>query len=142
MRLVPLKFFTAEIKEFIHSKVLHGFPPPSNPQFNILLKYQSLMIHSSELKKKKEILTLSLDLNINKTKKHSWWWLKVKSYQGMSFRRSVCQTESPDQNHKKKHINPTLLWCCSKAQGNFYSICIFGFFSGHLFIFYWVIKAK
>ena len=55
MRLVPLKFFTAEIKEFIHSKVLHGFPPPSNPQFNILLKYQSLMIHSSELKKKRNL---------------------------------------------------------------------------------------
>ena len=67
MRLVALKFFTAEIKEFIHPKVLHGFPPPSNPQFNILLKYQSLIIHSSELKKKKKE-TLSLDLNRNKTK--------------------------------------------------------------------------
>lgn len=67
MRLVALKFFTAEIKEFIHPKVLHGFPPPSNTQFNILLKYQSLIIHSSELKKK-ETLTLSLDLNRNKTK--------------------------------------------------------------------------
>lgn len=81
MRLVPLKFFTAEIKEFILSKVLHGFPPPSNPQFNILLKYQSLIIHSSELKKKKEILTLSLDLNINKTKNTTdggWKWNHIK----------------------------------------------------------------
>ena len=69
MRLVPLKFFTAEIKEFIHSKVLHGFPPPSNAQFNILLKYQSLMIHSSELKKKKRNLNFVFGFKYKQNKK-------------------------------------------------------------------------
>lgn len=34
--------------------------------------------------------------------KHSWWWLRVKPYQGFCSRRFVCQIEPPNQKQKGK----------------------------------------